>query len=87
MIRWEIYWRHIIVLPKFWIVRTNFDYYLFLAKSAKSTKSAKSEAKDDAKSDITDGNNTSAAETTIPLDEDTGKPNGDLSTKSGMNII
>ena len=62
------------------------NWYKFLAKSAKSTKSTKStksEAKEDAKSDITDGNNTSAAETTIPLDEDTGKSNGDLSTKSG----
>ena len=58
----------------------------FIAKSAKSTKSAKSvksELKDDAKSDITDGNNTSAAETTIPLDDDAGKSNGNLSTKSG----
>ena len=58
-------------------------WYLILAKSAKSTKSAKSEAKDDAKSDITDGNNTSAAESTIPLDDDVVKSNGDLPTKSG----
>ena len=56
---------------------------MILAKSAKSTKSVKSEAKDDAKSDITEGNNTSAAESTIPLDDDVAKSNGDVSTKSG----
>ena len=55
---------------------------MILAKSAKSTKSVKSAAKDDAKSDITDGNNTSAAESTIPLDDDVAKSNGDVSTKS-----
>ena len=61
-------------------------WYWFLAKSAKSIKSVKSEVKEDAKSDITDGNNTSAAETTIPLDDDAKKSNGDLSTKSGKQI-
>ena len=50
-----------------------------------STKSAKSkgEPQEDAKSTITDDNNTSAAETTIPLDEDTRKSNGELSAKDG----
>ena len=54
-----------------------------LAKSAKS----KTGDQEDAKSNITDENNTSAAETTIPLDEDTRKSNGELSTKSGKHII
>ena len=54
-----------------------------LAKSAKS----KTGDQEDAKSNITDENNTSAAETTIPLDEDTRKSNGDISTKSGKHII
>ena len=54
-----------------------------LAKSAKS----KTGDQEDAKSNITDENNTSAAETTIPLDEDTRKSNGELSTKSGKYII
>ena len=58
---------------------------MILAKSAKSTKSVKNEAKDDAKSDITDGNNTSAAESTIPLDEDVVKSNADISTRSGKH--
>ena len=49
------------------------------AKSAKS----KSGQQEDAKSNITDDNNTSAAETTIPLDDETRKSNGELSTKSG----
>ena len=50
--------------------------------SAKSEKS-KSEPQEDAKSAITDDNNTSAAETIIPLDDDTPKSNGELSTKDG----
>ena len=54
-----------------------------LAKSAKS----KIGDQEDAKSNITDENNTSAAETTIPLDEDTRKSNAELSTKSGKYII
>ena len=58
----------------------NFTFVTNLEKSAKSTA-------DDAKSNATDENNTSAAESTIPLDDDNSKSNTNLSTREDKGNV